>query len=199
MPGTMGSMRALHSGETLKPSRPHPIVSMRQRRAVENATSELIYDGAQGTMSRGQRARGGQSEGGTKDFGTPKPDEKSSHLVVVHVVGNVLNDLVRFRSDLPARDRNRVSVESEGPNCRSEVRRGGERRLGQGGSEKGTSYSRSIHPCRESCERRPSGSRGERSSERGKSAREASWTKPSKPCGDATRDWCRRNGERQSR
>lgn len=35
VPGTIGSMRALHSGETLNPSRPQPIVSMRQRRAVE--------------------------------------------------------------------------------------------------------------------------------------------------------------------
>lgn len=40
--GTIGSINALQLGSTLNPSNPHPIVSMRQSRAVFIASSELI-------------------------------------------------------------------------------------------------------------------------------------------------------------
>ena len=42
VPGTTGPMRREHASKR-KPSRPHPIVSIKQSRAVSNASSESIW------------------------------------------------------------------------------------------------------------------------------------------------------------
>ena len=83
MPGTTGAMRAAQAGETLSPSRPHPIVSARQWNVSRPRCSPTAL------WRRTDEAETGSGVG-----------EVRVDLVRVHVVGNVLDDLVGLGADL---------------------------------------------------------------------------------------------------